>query len=104
MSTTAIAAVAPRRRATVGGEIVFVVSYDWPWVRTDAAMTDGTGSLVLRFMGRPGIPGLVAGSWLEAEGTPGWVRGVLVMLNPRYSLLERADRPPRAGSRSPERS
>ena len=36
MSTTAIAAVAPRRRTTVRGEIVSVVSYGHPWVRTDA--------------------------------------------------------------------
>ncbi len=104
MSTTAIAAVVPRRRTRVRGEIVSVVSYERPWVRTDAEMTDGTGNLVLRFLGRSGIPGLVPGSQIEAEGTPGLVRGVLVMLNPRYSLTRTADRPPRADSRCPERS
>ena len=103
MSTTAIAAVVPRRRTTVRGEIVSVVSHERLWVRTDAEVTDGTGNLVLRFVGRSGLPGLVAGSQLEVEGTPGFVRGVLVMLNPRYSLKGRADRPPRADSRCPER-
>ena len=44
MSTTAIAAVVPRRRTTVRGEIVSVVSYERPWVRTDAEVTDGTGT------------------------------------------------------------
>ena len=34
----------------------------------------------------PGIPGLAAGRQIMADGTPGLVRGVLVMLNPRYSL------------------
>ena len=104
MSATAIAAVAPRQRTTVCGEIVSVVRYERPWVRTDAEVGDGTGKLVLRFLGRSGIPGLFVGSHVEAEGTPGIVRGKLVMLNPRYSLTGTTDRPPRADSRCPEPS
>jgi hypothetical protein len=86
VTCTAIAAVAPRRRTTVRGEVVSVVSYKRPWVRTDAEITDGSGSLVLRFLGRAAIPGLVAGRQIEAEGTAGRIRGVLVMLNPLYSF------------------
>jgi hypothetical protein len=86
MTTTAIAAVVPRQRTTVCGEIMSVVSYERPWVRTDAEVTDGTGRLLLRFLGRSAKPGLVAGSHIVAEGTPGFVGGALVMLNPRYSL------------------
>lgn len=86
MTPTAIAAVEPRRRTTVRGEVVSVVSYERPWVRTDAEIADGTGSLLLRFSGRAAVPGLVAGRWIQAEGTPACRRGVLVMLNPLYSF------------------
>jgi hypothetical protein len=104
MTSTAIAAVAPRQRTTVRGEIVSVACYERPWVRADAEVSDGTGNLVLRFLGRRGLPGLVAGSRIEAEGTPGFVRGTLVMPNPRYSLTVAVDRPPPTGSRCPGRS
>jgi hypothetical protein len=104
MSVTAIAAVTPRRGATVRGEVVSVASYERPWVRTDAEIHDGTGSLLLRFLGRASVPGLVVGRQMEAEGTPGVVRGLLVMLNPSYSFPWMADRPPPAGSRCRGRS
>jgi len=104
MTATAIAAVAPRQRTTVCGEIMSVVSYERPWVRTDAEVTDGTGRLLLRFLGRSAIPGLVVGAQIAAEGTPGFVRGALVMLNPRYSLMVTADRPPPTGTRYRGRS
>jgi hypothetical protein len=86
VSGTAIAAVAPRRRTRVRGNVVSVASYERPWVRTDAEITDGSGSLVLRFLGRAAIPGLVVGRRIEAEGTAGIVRGVAVMINPLYSF------------------
>jgi hypothetical protein len=84
--TTAIAALVPRQRSRVGGQIRSVTPYERPWVRTDAVLVDGTGALVLRFIGRSGIPGLGAGSRLVAEGTPSFERGVLVMRNPLYSF------------------
>jgi hypothetical protein len=86
VSATAIAAVAPRWRSMVRGDVVSVVTYERPWVRTDAKVMDGSGSLVLRFLGRAGIPGLVVGRQIEAEGTAAFVRGVLVMINPLYSF------------------
>jgi hypothetical protein len=104
MTGTAIVAVAPRQRTTVSGEIVSVVSYERPWVRTDAEVTDGTGRLLLRFLGRSAIPGVVTGRQIVAEGTLGFVRGALVMLNPRYSLMVTADRPPPTGIRYRGRS
>jgi hypothetical protein len=104
MSTTAIAAVSLRQRTTVRGEVVSVVSYEQPWVRTDAEVTDGSGQRILRFLGRSRIPGLATGRQIVAEGTAGFVRGVLVLLKPRDSLTRTADRPPRADSRCPERS
>lgn len=85
-ATTAIAALVPRHRSLVAGKIGSVTSYERPWVRTDAVLVDGTGSLVLRFMARAAVPGMVAGSRVVAEGTPGLVRGALLMRNPLYSF------------------
>ena len=87
MTTTAIAAVALRRRNTVRGEIVSVASYQRPWMRTDAVVGDGTGTLLLRFVGRAKVPGLAVGRRVIAQGTPGLVRGAVVMVNPIYSFV-----------------
>ena len=87
MTTTAIAAVALRRRNTVRGEIVSVASYWRPWMRTDAVVRDGTGMLLLRFVGRAAVPGLAVGRRVIAQGTPGLVRGEVVMVNPLYSFV-----------------
>ena len=83
---TAVAALAPRQRSRVAGEIESVASFERPWVRTDAVLIDGTGALVLRFLGRASVPGVSAGARLVAEGTPALERGVLVMRNPLYSF------------------
>lgn len=87
MTTTAIAAVALRQPNTVRGEIVAVESYRRPWVRTDAMLGDGTGTLLLRFIGRASVPGFVAGRRVIALGTPGLVRDAIVMVNPFYSFV-----------------
>jgi hypothetical protein len=87
VTTTAIAAVALRRRNTVRGEIVSVASYWRPWMRTDAVVRDGTGMLLLRFVGRASVPGLAVGRCVIAQGTPGPVRGEVVMVNPLYSFV-----------------
>jgi hypothetical protein len=63
-----------------------VVSYERPWVRTDVELHDGTGVIVLRFMGRARVPGLAPGRHLAAEGTPALDRGTLIMRNPRYAF------------------
>lgn len=85
-ATTAIAALVPRQRSRVAGDIQSVTSFERPWVRTDAVLVDGTGTLVLRFLGRFGVPGIASGSRVVAEGTPALERGVLVMRNPLYSF------------------
>jgi hypothetical protein len=84
--TTAIGALVPRRRSRVAGEIESVVSLARPRVHTDAVLVDGTGALILRFMGRGDVPGMIAGCRVVAEGTPGRQRGALVMLNPIYQF------------------
>jgi hypothetical protein len=85
-AATAIAALVPRQRSLVAGEIQSVASFERPWVRTDAVLVDGTGALVLRFMGRAAVPGIVTGSQVVAEGTPALERGLLLMRNPIYSF------------------
>ena len=85
-AATAIAALVPRQRSRVEGKVESVVSFQRPWVRTDAVLVDGTGVLVLRFHGRTGVPGMAAGAQVVAEGTPALERGVLVMRNPLYSF------------------
>jgi hypothetical protein len=87
VSTTAIAALMPRRRAVVAGTIESVAHFERPWVRTDAVLGDASGTLVLRFMGRSAVPGIVAGRRLFAEGTPALEDGVLLMRNPLYSFV-----------------
>lgn len=87
-ATTAIAALVPRQRSLVDGEIESVASFERPWVRTDLVLADDTGSLVLRFMGRAAVPGMVAERRVVVEGTPAIERGVLLMRNPLYSFAE----------------
>ncbi len=83
-ATTAIGALVPRQRSRVAGKVESVVSFQRPWVRTDAVLVDGTGWLVVRFHGRAAVPGMAAGARVVAEGTPALERAVLVMRNPLY--------------------
>jgi hypothetical protein len=83
---SAIAALVLRRRSVVAGTVESVATFELPWVRTDAVLGDGTGTLVLRFMGRAAVPGIVSGCRLVAEGTPAVEGGLLVMRNPLYSF------------------
>jgi len=66
----AVAALVPRQRAVVVGEIQSVASFEMPWVRTDAVLGDG----------------FVAGCRVLAQGTPGLVGDAVVMVNPLYSF------------------
>jgi hypothetical protein len=86
-AATAIAALVPRQRSVVAGAIDAVVSYERPWVRTDAVLVDATGTLILRFVGRAAVPGIAAGARLVVEGTPAPEHGALVMRNPLYSFV-----------------
>ena len=53
----------------------------------EAELFDATGSVMLVFLGRRSIPGLVPGMALEARGTPRGHRGRTEILNPLYELL-----------------
>ena len=62
------------------------MSYTRPWVRVDAELSDGTGTIMLRFMGRYEVPGLVTGTRLVVEGTPAREGDLLIMRNPLYEF------------------
>jgi hypothetical protein len=70
----------------VAGNVRSVVSYERPWVRTDVELDDGTGVIILRFLGRAAVPGFAEGRDVVARGTPSSDGSALVMLNPGYSF------------------
>jgi hypothetical protein len=51
-------------------------------------LSDGTGTITLRFVGRTEIPGIVPGTLMSVEGTPLPQGDALVVLNPLYTLLD----------------
>ena len=87
MTITAMSAIVPRVRATVAGRILAVRAYRRPWMRLDVELGDGTGSIILRFMGRAAIPGMSPGRRVGAEGMPSEQAGTLVLLNPHYAFV-----------------
>jgi hypothetical protein len=93
MMTAAISAVVPRRRTVVVGRVTAVATYVRPWVRFQAVIDDGTGSITLRFVGRRKVPGMVPGVAVRIEGTPMLERNGLVILNPLYQYLGPAQLP-----------
>jgi hypothetical protein len=86
MTVTAISAVVPRRRTTLAGRIDSVTNHARPWAWVDVALSDGTGTITLRFLGRRAVPGLRPGRSLTVEGTPSHAGPLLIMLNPLYSF------------------
>lgn len=89
MTITVVSAVVPRVRATVAGRIIAVRAHRRPWMRLDVELGDGTGTIILRFMGRTAIPGLSPGRRVGAEGMPSAQggSGTLLMLNPHYAFV-----------------
>jgi hypothetical protein len=85
--TTALSAVVPRVRATVAGRIIAVRAYLRPWMRLDVELGDGTGTIILRFIGRAAVPGMSPGRRVGAEGMPSAQGAALVMLNPHYAFV-----------------
>jgi hypothetical protein len=69
-----VAAPGPRARRSAGG------------VEFDAVLDDGTGEILLRWVGREAVAGVVAGAGLHVEGTVGEWAGIPVILNPLYSF------------------
>lgn len=53
----------------------------------EAELADGTGSIVLVWLGRRQITGINAGCTLRVQGRIGLHDGARTMYNPRYELL-----------------
>ncbi len=71
----------------MAGRVVRVTAFNRPWVRLDVEFRDGTGTAVLRFVGRLEIRGMVPGRCIEVEGTPAMEHGTLIILNPLYEFV-----------------
>lgn len=91
----AVCELVPRRRAVLSGAVRAVVVHRSQDLRRpfgpiaragafDAWLDDGTGSVVLRWLGRDSVPGIVPDARLGVEGTVSEVGGRLVILNPLY--------------------
>ncbi len=76
----------PRAHSTLRGRIVTAALHLWPATSYKVELTDGTGTVFLRFVGRKSLPGFEPGRWLSVEGTPAEILGQLVILNPSYSF------------------
>jgi hypothetical protein len=87
VTSTPISKLVPRQRATLRGRIEAVTSHQWPAVSYKVELSDGTGAVTLRFLGRRYLPGFELGRWLSVEGTPADHYGRLVILNPLYSFI-----------------
>ncbi len=92
VGTTPIPALQPRQRARVAGRVKSLTVQPWGDVPTlQLQLTDDQGKLVVAFLGRRQIAGLIPGSRIVVDGTVTERRGQLVMINPDYEFLPAAD-------------
>lgn len=90
--TMPIAEVTWRSRVTVGGRVRSVRVQPWAGVATlECTVVDGTGGIVVVFLGRRHIAGIRPGTRIVCEGMAGEHRGTLAMLNPDYRLIDPQD-------------
>ncbi len=88
---TPCAQLAGRRRAVVSGTLRAVTLRPQGGVPAlEAELSDGTGSLVLVWLGRREIAGVQAGTSIRVEGFVACTGGRKVLYNPRYELVPRA--------------
>ncbi|MPY96112.1 MAG: DNA-binding protein [Acidimicrobiia bacterium] len=88
LGATPVAAVGPRSRAKVSGEVVSVRIVPRAGAPSlEVAIDDGYGRAVAVFFGRKGLGGLNPGRRLVVEGVAQHERGRTVFYNPAYTLL-----------------
>jgi hypothetical protein len=87
--TTSIVGVEPRHRTKVAGVIQNLrIDPREGHGSIEATIIDGTGDMVVKWLGRPSVSGIRLGMGLIVEGTPGRdPNGDLVILNPEYQLV-----------------
>jgi len=82
-----------RQRTKVAGRIHSVrVQTGDAASNLECTISDGTGTLLLVFQGRPNVPGFEPGARLVVEGMVGSWHHKLAMLNPDYELVAGAHR------------
>ena len=82
-----------RQRTKVAGRIHSVrVQTGDAASNLECTISDGTGTLLLVFQGRPSVPGFEPGARLVVEGMVGSWHHKLAMLNPDYELVSGAHR------------
>ena len=86
---TAIADLEPRKRARVAGVIQNVrIDPREGHGSIEATIIDGTGQMVVRWLGRPSKSGIRLGNGLVVAGTIGRTpEGEFIVLNPEYELV-----------------
>lgn len=88
-AVTPLSEVSPRQRHKVAG-VIHNIRIDPREGRDsiEATITDGSGSMVAKWLGRSSMSGITLGAGLIMEGVVGAQDGGdLVMLNPDYDLL-----------------
>jgi hypothetical protein len=83
-----IAEAVARQRAVLSGSVRSVQGHRIPTPHCDALLDDGTGTIVLRWLGRSQVPGISAGANVTVQGTVVDQHGRLVLLNPLYRFAE----------------
>jgi RecG-like helicase len=86
--TVRIAETQPRQRVKVAGMVRRItVRPVEGFEALEVVLTDGTGMLSARWLGRRGIRGLALGSRLVLEGVLGEEGGVKRMVNPTFEFV-----------------
>ncbi|HET9691988.1 MAG TPA: amino acid permease [Acidimicrobiales bacterium] len=86
--TVPIRSLQPRQRAKVAGRIRSLTVQPWGSTATlECVIDDGHGRLVVAFLGRRQIAGLVPGARISVEGTVSQRKGRLTMTNPDYEFV-----------------
>jgi hypothetical protein len=81
-----------RQRTRIAGKIRSVrVQTGEAASNLECTISDGTGSLLLVFQGRPSVPGIEAGARLVVEGMVGSWDSDLAILNPDYEIVAGAE-------------
>ncbi len=86
--TVRIAEASPRTRVKIAGMVrrITVLPVEG-FEALEVVLTDGTGELATRWLGRRTIPGLVLGSRLVVEGVLGKDTGGMRIINPTYEFV-----------------
>jgi hypothetical protein len=90
--TVPVAEVAWRHRSRVTGRVRSIRVQPWGGVPTlECTLVDDTAGLLVIFLGRRAIAGIVPGRHMIVDGMVGAHHGSLAMLNPDYQLLAAGD-------------